>query len=319
MAEYKVSLKKIIEELSLESIYTPKEPEEIFISSRDTNRPGLELTGYMDYHNKDRILLFGNAEYSFLSQFDSKKRFERIEGVFSKEPPAVIFARSLHPFAEVIECAEKYSIPILKTQERTSTLMSSLVTFLNTELARRVTKHGVLMEVYGEGIMIIGDSGVGKSETAIELINRGHRLVADDAVEIRKLSERQLIGTSPENIRHFIELRGIGIINAMRIFGSGAIKMSQSIDIVINLEFWDKARVYDRMGLESEVTDILGVKVPIITIPVTPGRNLAVIIEVAVMNQRQKKMGYNAAEQLLNNLGMGYDVSKSPRERTYIW
>ena len=198
-------------------------------------------------------------------------------------------------------------MPILVTSETTSELSVNLISYLNNVLAPRITRHGVLVEVYGEGCLITGDSGVGKSETAIELIKRGHRLVADDAVEIRRTSKNTLVGTSPENIRHFIELRGIGIINARRIFGMGAIKQSEKIDMVINMELWDSNRAYDRMGLDSEYTEILGVDVPVTTIPVRPGRNLSMIIEVAAMNNRQKKMGYNAAMELLENLGMSVE------------
>ena len=208
--------------------------------------------------------------------------------------------------------ASRYAVPLLKSADSTSNIVSSLVALLNVELAPRITRHGVLVEVYGEGILLVGDSGVGKSETAIELIKRGHRLIADDAVEIRRVSSKSLVGQSPENIRHFIELRGIGIINARRIFGMGAVKLSEKIDMCINLEIWDSSKVYDRMGIDSEYTEILGIRVPVMTIPVKPGRNLAIIIEVAAMNNRQKKMGYNAAHELLSALGM--DVSMMPHQ-----
>ena len=190
----------------------------------------------------------------------------------------------------------------MRTADATSEVSAAIVSYMNVELAPRITRHGVLVEVYGEGLLIVGDSGVGKSETAIELIKRGHRLIADDAVEIRKVSKKSLVGAAPENIRHFIELRGIGIINARRLFGMGAVKLTENIDMVINLELWDNKKVYDRMGMDNEMTDILGIEVPILTIPVKPGRNLAVIIEVAAMNNRQKKMGYNAAQFMMQNL-----------------
>ena len=210
-------------------------------------------------------------------------------------------------YPEMMEAAKRHGVALLGTADTTSSLVAALVSYMNVELAPRVTRHGVLVEVYGEGILLVGDSGVGKSETAIELIKRGHRLIADDAVEIRRVSKKSLVGTAPENIRHFIELRGIGIINARRIFGMGAVKLTEKIDMVINLEIWDKTKVYDRMGMENEYTEILGLRVPVLTIPVKPGRNLAVIIEVAAMNNRQKKMGYNAAKELLQNLGMTYN------------
>lgn len=252
-------------------------------------------------------MIFGNAETALLASFSSEKRFEVLSGLFSRKPPAVIVARNITPAPEMVEAAQKHGVALLKTADTTSNLVAALVAYMNTELAPRITRHGVLVEVYGEGILLVGDSGVGKSETAIELIKRGHRLIADDAVEIRRVSNKTLVGSAPENIRHFIELRGIGIINARRIFGMGAVKVSEKIDMCINLEIWDNTKVYDRMGIDSEYTEILGNKVPVMTIPVKPGRNLAIIIEVAAMNNRQKKMGYNAAQELLASLGM--DVS----------
>ena len=193
---------------------------------------------------------------------------------------------------------------MLQSADTTSGVMASLIAFLNVQLAPRITRHGVLVEAYGEGILLVGDSGVGKSETAIELVKRGHRLIADDAVEIRRVSSKTLVGSAPDNIRHFIELRGIGIVNVRRIFGMGAVKMTEKIDMVIQMEQWNKDKIYDRMGLKDEYMDILGIQVPMLTIPVKPGRNLAIIIEVAAMNNRQKKMGYNAAQELMQNLGM---------------
>ena len=231
----------------------------------------------------------------------------KFEPIISQKPPAMIIARDIKPLESMMELARKYMVPILTTADSTSEVDAAIVSFLNVELAQRITRHGVLVEVYGEGILLIGDSGVGKSETAIELIKRGHRLIADDAVEIKRVSKKSLIGSSPANIRHFIELRGIGIINARRIFGIGAVKVSEKIDLVINLELWNSKKVYDRMGMDNEYMEILGIEIPVVTIPVKPGRNLAVIIEVAAMNHRQKKMGYNGAQELLQNLGM--DIS----------
>lgn len=303
-ADFTVSLAKIIEELSLDTFFMPKNPGEILISSMDINRPGVELTGYMEFFDKERIIILGNTEYSYLGCFESAKQQEIIDRIFSLQPPAVIIARSFNPTEEIKSSAKKYNIPILRTSDTTSGVSAALISFLNVELAPRITRHGVLVEVYGEGCLLIGDSGVGKSETAIELIKRGHRLIADDAVEIRRVSRKSLVGSSPENIRHFIELRGIGIINARRIFGMGAVKLTEKIDMVINMEIWDSAKVYDRMGIDNEYMEILGIQVPVMTIPVKPGRNLAIIIEVAAMNNRQKKMGYNAAQELLQSLGM---------------
>lgn len=314
--KFSVSLGKIIKELSLDVAYMPNDPDNIRIYSKDITRPGLELTGFLDFFDNSRIILFGNTENSYLNRFSSEQRFYVIDRVLALGPPAIIVTRNIIPYAELMSAAEKYKIPVLRTSEPTSALSAALVTFTNVELAPRVTRHGVLVEVYGEGLLIVGDSGVGKSETAIELIKRGHRLIADDAVEIRKISGTQLIGSAPENIRHFIELRGIGIINARRIFGMGSVKLSEKIDMVINLELWDNKKVYDRMGMSNEMTEILGNQLPIVTIPVKPGRNLAVIIEVAAMNNRQRKMGYNAARELFSALGLEYPEEEAGEIKT---
>lgn len=307
-AQFSVSLAKMIKECQLEPLYMPKDPEGIDIVSMDIDRPGLELTGYMDFFDENRVIIFGLTEYSYLGQYDDEKQYEIIDRLFSKHPPAIIIARSLQPSDAIVRSAEKNGVPILRSPETTSAISASLITFLNAVLAPRITRHGVLVEVYGEGVLLIGDSGVGKSEIAVELIKRGHRLIADDAVEIRRVSNRTLVGSSPENIRHFIELRGIGIINARRIFGMGAVKLTEKIDLVINMEQWDPEKIYDRIGMDNTYTEIMGIQVPIMTIPVKPGRNLAIIIEAAAMNNRQKKMGYNAAQELLQGLGM--DISE---------
>lgn len=312
-ATYTVALSKVIKELSLNVISMPGNPEKILISSTDVNRPGLELNGFYDYYDSKRIMIFGNAETAFLNSIDAEKRARVLDEIFSKKPPAAIIARSLKPAPELLEATKKNGVPLLTTPETTSSLVARLVSFMNVEMAPRITRHGVLVEVYGEGILLVGDSGVGKSETAIELIKRGHRLIADDAVVIKRVSAISLVGEAPDNIKHFIELRGIGIINARRIFGMGAVKVTEKIDMVINLEIWDNQKTYDRMGIDNEYTEILGIKVPVLTIPVKPGRNLAVIIEVAAMNNRQKKMGYNAAQDLLKNLGLDLD-SMPPTE-----
>ena len=304
---FTVPLSSVMKELGLETIYMPENGENILISSKDVNRPGVEFTGFLDFYDNKRILVVGHTENAFLGRYSQEERERALEGLISRKPPAIIICRSLKPYPEMMEAAKRHGVARLGTADTTSSLVAALVSYMNVELAPRVTRHGVLVEVYGEGILLVGDSGVGKSETAIELIKRGHRLIADDAVEIRRVSKKSLVGTAPENIRHFIELRGIGIINARRIFGMGAVKLTEKIDMVINLEIWDKTKVYDRMGMENEYTEILGLRVPVLTIPVKPGRNLAVIIEVAAMNNRQKKMGYNAAKELLQNLGMTYN------------
>lgn len=314
-AKYTVPLSKVMKELSLDVISMPCEPDEVLVSSTDVNRPGLELNGFYDYYDTTRILIFGNAENAFLKSISAKKREIVLGAIFSQQPPAAIIARGLEPMPEMLAAAKESSVPLLSTTETTSSLVAALVAFMNVELAPRITRHGVLVEVYGEGILLVGDSGVGKSETAIELIKRGHRLIADDAVTIRRVSAKSLVGEAPDNIKHFIELRGIGIINARRIFGMGAVKLTENIDMVINLELWDNQKVYDRMGIDSEFTEILGIKVPVLTIPVKPGRNLAIIIEVAAMNNRQKKMGYNAAQELLSNLGMDLSVMKETEKK----
>lgn len=309
---YTIPLSKIIHELQLETAFLPKSADDILIQSRDIVRPGMELNGYHEYFDPNRIAVLGRAEMYMLESLKPERRAMALDSYLSLKPPAVIVARGIDPGKDFMEIAETYHVPVLRTTESTSNVVASLVAYLNVELAPRITRHGVLVEVYGEGILLVGDSGVGKSETAIELIKRGHRLIADDAVEIRRVSSKSLVGQSPENIRHFIELRGIGIINARRIFGMGAVKLQEKIDMCINLEIWDATKVYDRMGMDSEYTEILGIKVPVMTIPVKPGRNLAIIIEVAAMNNRQKKMGYNAAYELLSALGM--DASMMPHE-----
>ncbi len=295
---YETPLSKIVERFKLEVICCGDAIPDIQISNMDVNRPALPITGFFDYFEAQRIQIFGKVEYTYFSQLDDKKKVKAMDMLFSKKIPALIITRDLEVFPQILEAAQRYHIPVLRTFESTSRFMSALISFLNVELGPRVTRHGVLVEVYGEGVLILGESGVGKSETAIELVKRGHRLVADDAVDIKKVSAISLVGTAPEIIRHFIELRGIGIIDVKKIFGMGAVKDSEKIDLIINIEQWNQNKKYDRLGLNTEYTEIMGIKVPSITIPVKPGRNLAVIVEVAAMNNRQKRMGYNAAEEL---------------------
>ena len=315
MAEnFKVSLQKVIDEFKLEVIYIHKDANDVMIDENDVNRPGLQLMGFYEYFNPERIQIIGKMEFAYLSTVDEKMRRERLQLLFAQRIPALIITRELPYFAEMLELAKEYDVPLLRSKESTSNFMSGLIAFLNLTLAPRITRHGVLIEIYGEGVFITGESGVGKSETAIELVKRGHRLVADDAVEIRKVSNISLVGSSPDNIRHFLELRGIGIINARRLFGIGAVKMTEKLDLVVELEQWNPEKVYDRMGVDTEYVSLLGVKVPSLTIPVKPGRNLAVILEVAAMNNRQKKMGYNAAQELLNRLGMDSDAKEVVRD-----
>lgn len=306
-----IELSRIIKDFSLEVLNMPEDKDDILISTAETNRPGLHLAGYYEYFDEKRIQILGMNEIGYLKSFDTDTKNTRVGEFFARKPVAVIIARNMADDDVYVQMAKKHSVPLLVTKDATSDFEAALIAFLNLHLAPRITRHGVLVEVYGEGILLLGESGVGKSETAIELVKRGHRLIADDAVEIRRVSSKSLVGTAPDNIRHFIELRGIGIINASRIFGAGAVKLTEKIDLVINMEQWDATKNYDRMGLETQKTEILGLQIPSLTIPVKPGRNLAVIIEVAAMNSRQKKLGYNAAEDLLNRLGMNDDFEKA--------
>ncbi len=301
--QLQVNLAKIIDEFHLEKIYTPHNLNDIMVKSCDVHRPGIQLSeGYYDYFDHERIQILGKVEHFYMLEKSSEEQRKSYEMLMSNRIPAVVVTRGLDVPEELLEAAKKYNVPLLRTEESTSSFMAALIASLNLALAPSITRHGVLVEVYGEGILLLGESGVGKSETAVELIKRGHRLVADDAVDIRKVSAKTLVGSSPEIIRHFIELRGIGIVDVKKIFGMGAVKDTESINLIINLEVWQKGKNYERLGLDSEVTNILGIDIPSLTIPVKPGRNLAVIIEIAAMNHRQRKMGYNAAEELSERL-----------------
>ena len=293
---FTVNLEKVIREMKLDRLYYPN--KEVLIDTADLNRPGLQITGFFDYFDPSRIQVFGMVENTYLAGLSSEVRYNSLKRLFEKQISAVILTRNSNASAEMLKLAEEFETPMLRTSQPTSSFTSSLNAYLNVELAPRITRHGVLVEVYGQGVLILGESGVGKSETAVELIKRGHRLVADDAVEIKKVSSKSLIGVSPDIIRHFIEIRGIGIVDVKNIFGMGAVKESEKIDMIIHLEAWEKGKQYDRLGLVDEYTNILGLDIPSLTIPVKPGRNLAVIFEVAALNNRQKRMGYNAAEEL---------------------
>ena len=311
MSEFSVSLAKLAEEANLTIAYTPCELDKIQVTATEVYRPGILLAGYYENFDSKRIQIIGLTEMSYLDELSTSLRNTHLEKLFSFQPPAIVLTRGMQPLPEMMQFAKQYGVPILMSTEMTSALMGQLITTLNTELAPRITRHGVLVEVYGEGILILGDSGVGKSETAIELVKRGHRLIADDAVELRRVSYRKILGTAPANIRHFIELRGIGIINVARVFGIGSVRSSVEVEMVVRAWSPDRnARNYDRTGLETEYYDILGVKVPSMLIPVMPGRNLAVILETAAINNRQKEMGYNAAKELLTQLGLADDITK---------
>ena len=301
-SEYSISLDKIIKEFQLEVIHLPRPAEEILISNAEVNRPGLALAGFFGNFESSRIEVLGKAEHNYLAECEEEDRVKKIRTFVDHDPACVIVTTGLDILPEAVDEAKKRGVPLLLSREKTSPLMAALIAFLNTNLAPRITRHGVLVEVYGEGILIIGDSGVGKSETAIELVKRGHRLIADDAVEIKRVSAKTLVGSAPEIIRHYVELRGIGIVDVKRLFGMGAVKDTEKINLVINLEQWVQGKMYDRLGLDDEKMDILGIEIPSITIPVKPGRNLAIILEIAAMNNRQKRMGYNTAEEFNKRL-----------------
>ena len=299
---YSIALTALIKKFSLEALSLPKDHESIVISNAEVDRPGLALAGFLEMFERTRIQILGKAEYRYLNEREESVRNAKIEDFFRQKPIAVVISSAQEPLETMVEQAEKYGVPLLVTKEKTSPFMAALIAFLNVELAPRITRHGVLVEVYGEGLLLLGDSGVGKSETAIELVKRGHRLIADDAVEIKRVSAITLVGSAPPIIRHYVELRGIGIVDVRRIFGMGAVKDSQGIDLVINLEPWIQGKMYDRLGLDKETMNILGIEIPSITIPVKPGRNLAIILEIAAMNNRQKRMGYNTAEEFNRKL-----------------
>ncbi|MCL2096746.1 MAG: HPr(Ser) kinase/phosphatase [Oscillospiraceae bacterium] len=300
--EYSVSLDSLVKFLSLTEVYMPENGESIVITKRDVNRPGLPFAGFFESFEADRIQIIGNTEHKYLQSLGGEKRTKCLEEFFVRKPICTVFTTNLPVFGEAEKCARKNNAPILATSEYTSAFMAALIAKLNLELAPRMTRHGGFVEIYGEGVLILGESGIGKSETAVELIKRGHRLIADDAVEIKKVSAMTLVGSAPEIIRHYIEMRGIGIVNVQRIFGMGAVKMTERVDFVIKLEDWIQGKDYERFGLDNSYTEIMGIKVPSITIPVKPGRNLAIILEVAAMNNRQKKMGYNTAEEFNKKL-----------------
>ncbi len=304
---YSVPLKTLVKEFNLEIAYAATDFSSIRLTVPDVARPGLQLAGYFDHYEPMRLQVMGNVEMSYVSKLHPMDRTTIFDRLFSYKFPALLIARDIQPHDEMLAMAKKHNITILLAKEATSTIVSSIITYLKDALAPRITRHGVFVEVYGEGILLTGDSGIGKSEAAIELLKRGHRLIADDAVEIRKVSTNSLVGTAPDLIRDYIELRGIGIINVAKLYGMGAVKLENDINLVVNIVPWNTQEAYDRLGLEDQFTDILGVKVPMYTIPLTPGRNLAVILEVAAMNNRQRKMGYNAAVEFTEQINRHFD------------
>ena len=293
-----VSLNKMIEKLELKNLTPEVSTEGIEISSPDINRPALQLAGYFEHFACERVQIIGYVEYTYLKSQNREEKLKNYERFMSSKIPCVIYASRTEPDEDMYEMARKYNKPLLFSNRMTSPLMAEVIRWLNVELAPCISIHGVLVDVYGEGILIMGESGIGKSEAALELIKRGHRLITDDVVEIHKVSDDTLVGTSPEITRHFIELRGIGIIDVKTLYGVESVKETQNIDLVIKLEEWDKEKEYDRLGLNEEYTEFLGNKVVCHSIPIRPGRNLAIIVESAAVNHRQKKMGYNAAQEL---------------------
>ena len=304
---YTVPLTQLVEEAGLSVCYRASDYEKIRITVEDVSRPGLPMAGFFDHFEPMRLQVMGTVEMSYLDKLSSEGRSIVFDRFFSYKIPALIIARGNMPHPECLEQSQKYDVTILLSSESTSYVVSFLITALKNHLAPRITRHGVLVDVYGEGMLLIGDSGIGKSEAAVELLKRGHRLIADDAVEIKKISDTRLVGTAPELIRNYIELRGIGVINVAKLFGMASIKEETFINLVINIVPWSDHEIYDRLGLENQYVELLGVQVPSITIPVTPGRNLAVNLEVAAMNNRQKRMGYNAAVEFTERINQHFD------------
>jgi HPr kinase/phosphorylase len=312
---YNVTLTQIIEKMELTN-HTPEfDTDKILITKTEVNRLGLQLAGFFEHFEAERVQLIGNVEYAYTKKLVDDEKAEKIyERLFSSGIPCVIFCRGLEPCERMLRFAREYEVPILSTKRQTSAFSAELIRWLNVELAPRISIHGVLVDVYGEGVLIMGESGIGKSEAALELIRRGHRLVSDDVVEIKKVSDATLVGSSPEVTRHLIELRGIGIIDVKTLFGVESVKMSQSIDLVIQLEEWNKNTDFDRMGLEEKYIEFLGNKVVCHSIPIRPGRNLAVILESAAINFRAKKMGYNAAQELYDRVTKNIQSSEEEQE-----
>ena len=297
-AGYSVPLSNVISEFNLELLTPGVDVESKILTQVNINRPALQLAGFFDYFDADRLQIIGMVEHTYLQKLKDIYRQENLKRIFQHQIPAIVISRKLGIFPEMLDYAKEYNVPILTTRATTTDFISDVISWMRTQLAPRITMHGCLLDIYGVGTLIIGESGVGKSETALELIKRGHRFIADDAVEVRRVSQKTLVGSCPPNIRYFLELRGIGIIDIMKMFGVQSIKPTQTVDLIINLELWDQTRIYDRLGQVEEYTEILGNSVSSHSIPIRPGRSLAIICESAAINHRQKKMGYNAADAL---------------------
>lgn len=302
MEEFGVKLSTLIELYDFKVICNFDKIDQTSITVADVTRPGLQLAGHFKHFGADRIQLVGNMEMAFLESLTSEEKRVSIDKLFSTGIPCLILSRNHKPFPELLESAKRHEIPILQSNDSTANIYSSIVKYLNVELAPKSYMHGVLVEVLGEGILILGESGVGKSETALELVKRGHRLIADDLVEVRRVSDTTLLGKAPENIRYMLEIRGLGILDVKELYGVSAVKIQENINFVINMEFWDENKVYKRIGIEDEHTDILGVTVPSVTIPVRPGRNLAIIVEFASINFRNQKMGHDVVKELTERI-----------------
>lgn len=296
--KYTVKLKTIAEELQLKPLHVSSDYESAVLTTSDVNRPAMQLTGFYNYFDPHRLQIIGRVESTYLDTLTHEERLNAFEKFMQYDIAGLVICHGVTPFPECLETAERFNRNVFITNEDTSTFQANVISALQHYLAPRLTTHGVLVEVYGEGVLLMGDSGIGKSETALELVKRGHRLIADDAVEIKRIDRYSLLGSAPELIRYYMELRGIGVINVRHIYGVGAVKPESGIDLVVRMEPWEEGKAYDRLGLTDERETILGVTLPLVTIPVRPGRNLAVIVELAAMNNRQKKMGYNAAETL---------------------
>ncbi|GHU53856.1 HPr kinase/phosphorylase [Clostridia bacterium] len=308
-----ITLDKIIKKFSLDIVYTPINPSEVFVDDNDINRPGLQLAGFYDYFNPNRIQILGKMEHAYLESLSLPKRRDHIEELFRRKIKCLVVARELETFPEMLDAAKTYEIPIVSTLESTSTFAGALIAFLNLQLGPLIQRHGTLMEIAGEGVLITGESGVGKSEVAIELIRRGHRLIADDAVEIRKVSNITLVGSAPDNLRHVMELRGVGLLNIAHTFGSSSVKDDIKIDLIVHLEEWNENhthKTFERLGNGREYTNVLDVKVPSMTVPVRTGRNIAIILEVAAITSREKKSGYCAVTEFFSRMGMAADPVK---------
>ncbi len=293
-----VELKKIVEKMNLKNLTPDVEMRDKVVEVPDLNRPALQLSGYFEHFDSERVQIIGYVEYTFLEKMEEEKKREIYQTLLSYKIPCIIFCRNLPPEQMLLDMAVEQDVPIFITEMKTSAFTAELIRWLNVQLAPCISIHGVLVDVYGVGVLIMGESGIGKSEAALELIKRGHRLVSDDVVEIRKVSDESLVGTAPDITRHFIELRGIGIVDVKTLFGVLSVRETENIDLVITLEEWDKEKEYDRLGLEEQYTEFLGNKVVCHQLPIRPGRNLAIIVETAAINHRQKKMGYNAAQEL---------------------